>query len=227
MFGFTSQEKAYLGPFAIFLGLILLGDLVAKLGEGLASWPLAEPRYWVNPLQTILCGALLAYYWRDYRLEKPRGIVFTLLIGVMVFAVWVAPQALRLAAPRLDGFEPDFFGGGAAYAANVSVRFLRLVIVVPLLEEIFWRGFLLRYIINPDFTKVPFGTFEWRSFAIVTVGFCLEHQMPDWPAAIVAGALFNLVAYRTKSLSACVLAHAVTNLLLGIYVLQTRQWGFW
>lgn len=227
MFEFTPQEKAYLGPFAIFLGLIALGQLVAKLGEGLAFWPLAEPQYWVNPLQTFVCGALLVCSWRLYQLEKPRGIGFTILIGVLVFAIWVAPQALGLVSPRLEGFEPHFFGGDAAYAVNVSLRFLRLVVVVPLLEEIFWRGFLLRYIIHHDFTKVPFGTFEWRSFAIVTVGFCLEHQMVDWPAAIAAGMLYNLVAYRTRSLSACVLAHAVTNLLLGGYVLRTGQWGFW
>ncbi len=227
MFGFTPQEKAYLGPFAVFLGLIALGELVAHLGHGFAYWPLATPRYWVYPLQTLVCGALLVRYWREYSMEKPRGIGFTTAIGVLVLAIWIAPQVLGLAASRLEGFEPHFFEGDAAYAVNLGLRFLRLVIIVPLVEEIFWRGFLLRYVIDQDFTKVPFGTFEWKSFAIVTIGFCLEHQMADWPAAIAAGALYNLVAYRTRSLSACVLAHAITNLLLGFYVLQTKQWGFW
>jgi hypothetical protein len=55
----------------------------------------------------------------------------------------------------------------------------------------------------------------------------LEHSVPDWPAALVAGFLYNLVAYRTKSLSSCVLAHGVTNALLGGYIIMTRQWGFW
>ena len=82
-------------------------------------------------------------------------------------------------------------------------------------------------IIDDDFTDVPIGTFSWKSFAIVTGGFCLEHSFADWPAAILTGALFNLVAYRTRSLSACVLTHAVTNLLLGIWVMRTGQWGFW
>lgn len=227
MFGLTSQEKAYLGPFVIFLALIALGEVVAKLGDGLASWPLSAPRYWVYPLQTVVCGALLMRFWRAYAMERPRGTGFAILIGLLVFAIWVAPQFLGFAAPRLDGFEPHFFVGDTAYATNLAFRFLRLVIVVPLLEEIFWRGFLLRYVINQDFTRVSFGTFEWKSFAIVTVGFCLEHQTADWPAAILAGALYNLVAYRTKSLSACVLAHAITNLVLGFYVLETRQWGFW
>jgi membrane protease YdiL (CAAX protease family) len=51
--------------------------------------------------------------------------------------------------------------------------------------------------------------------------------MADWPAAIITGALFNLVAYRTRSLAACVLTHAITNLVLAIYILRTGQWGFW
>jgi CAAX prenyl protease-like protein len=65
------------------------------------------------------------------------------------------------------------------------------------------------------------------SFGAVTIGFMLVHSTADWPAAAVTGALYNLVAYRTKSLSACVLAHAVTNLLLGLWIMATRQWGFW
>jgi len=115
----------------------------------------------------------------------------------------------------------------AVLAVNLGLRFLRLVVVVPLLEEIFWRGFLLRYLINEDFTQVPMGAFSWLSFGVVTAGFCFEHSLPDWPAAILTGALYNLVAYRTRSLSSCVLVHAVTNALLGAYVLHTRQWGFW
>jgi CAAX prenyl protease-like protein len=86
---------------------------------------------------------------------------------------------------------------------------------------------LLRYLIREDFTNVPIGAFSWRSFGIVTAGFCLEHAPADWPAAVLTGMLFNLVAYRTRSLSACVLAHAVTNALLGGYILRTGQWGFW
>jgi hypothetical protein len=102
-----------------------------------------------------------------------------------------------------------------------------MVIIVPLVEEIFWRGWLLRYLVHDDFRTVPFGTFTWKSFLISSGAFCLEHQFADWPAAILTGALYNLVAYRTRSLAACVVAHAVTNAGLAIYILQTRQWGFW
>jgi CAAX prenyl protease-like protein len=85
----------------------------------------------------------------------------------------------------------------------------------------------LRYLINEKFTEVPIGTFSWLSFGIVTVVFGFTHSRPDWVAALVTGALYNLVAYRTRSLTSCVVAHALTNLLLGAWIMATRQWGFW
>ncbi len=228
MSGATSHEKAYLAPFVGFLAVMLLGEIVGRIFDGHAFWMAAEPRYWVLPLQTLVGGALLARYWPIYTLRPPARAGFATLIGAIALIIWIAPQQWLGAPARLDGFHPEFFAtDGWPYWLNVTLRFVRLVIVVPLLEEIFWRGFLLRYLIDDDFTDVPFGAFSWKSFGIVTAGFCLEHSFADWPAAILTGALFNLVAYHTRSLSACVLTHAVTNLLLGIYVLRTGQWGFW
>ncbi len=228
MFGATPHEKAYLAPFLGFLAVALLGEIVGRLFQGNSFWMAAEPRYWVLPLQTLFAGALLWRYWRSYSLRRPAGVGFATLIGAVALVLWIAPQEWLGAPARLDGFHPEFFGAdGWPYWLNVSARFVRLVIVVPLVEEIFWRGFLLRYLIDDDFMDVPIGAFSWKSFGIVTAGFCLEHSFADWPAAILTGALFNLVAYRTRSLSACVLTHAVTNLILGIYVMRSGQWGFW
>jgi CAAX protease family protein len=140
----------------------------------------------------------------------------------------VAPQQFLGFTPRPDGFNPDFLAANPArYWATVIFRFLRLVVVVPLVEEIFWRGFLLRYFIKEDFEHVPFGTFSRLSFGIVTTLFGFSHSMADWPAALLTGAVYNGVAYRTKSLSSCVLTHALTNLLLGLWIMKTKQWGFW
>lgn len=228
MIGSTPREKAYLGPFVVFLALLLLGQVVSALGDGYAHWPLAEPLYWVYPLQSAVCAALL-WRWRGLIILGPwRGIGAGISGGLIALVLWVAPQAFLGFPARLDGFHPEFFGSeGWPYWLNLSCRFFRLVVIVPLVEEIFWRGFLLRYLIREDFHSVPFGTFAWKSFAITTVGFCLEHQPVDWPAALLTGVLFNAIAYRTRSLAACVIAHAVTNLGLGIWVLRTGQWGFW
>lgn len=228
MFDTPTAQRAHFIPFFAFLGLIGLGELVKKPFEGQAvTWPLSEPIYWVMPLQTIVCGWLLWRWWSHYELRWPARIIFTTFIGLLVLALWIAPQEWLGAERRTDGFDPVFFGDGAAWWSNVIVRFVRLTIIVPLVEEIFWRGFLLRYLINEDFTKVPFGQFSWLSFLVVTLGFTFEHSQADWPAAALAGVLFNFVAYRTKSLASCVVAHAVTNFALGLYVLRTQQWGFW
>lgn len=211
----------FCGPFGLFLLFLGLSDLLKSQG-------CAQAPYWIYPLQTIFCGGLLLAWKRHYALALPRGIGFTLLAAVASFVLWIAPQAFLGYPPRLDGFNPTLFEpGSASYWATLIFRLVRMVVVVPLVEEIFWRGFLLRYLIREDFETVPFGAFSWISFGIVTLGFTLEHAPADYAAAFLTGILFNLVAVRTRSLSSCVLAHAVTNLLLGIYIMATRQWGFW
>jgi CAAX prenyl protease-like protein len=210
---------------AVFLTLLGLASVLRKPGAGF--W-LATPEYWIYPAQTLLCGALVLWFWRDYELGVPRLAWVAVMIGVVVFAIWIAPQQFFGVAPRRSGFDPEGVGGGSAgYWATVLLRFLRLVVVVPLVEEIFWRGFLLRYLIDEKFTRVAVGAFSWVSFAVVTLCFGFAHSRADWIAALICGALYNLVAYRTRSLSSCVIAHAVTNGLLGLWVMQTRQWGFW
>jgi CAAX prenyl protease-like protein len=228
MFGATPTERAYFAPFLAFFAVFGLGSVIPHFFDGTAFWMVSSPSYWVYPLQTAVCTAFLIHGWRAYQWQLPRKPFFAIAIGILALFLWIAPQQWMAKAPRLEGFDPAFFGSsGWPYAANLGLRFFRLVVVVPLVEEIFWRGFLLRYLVREDFLKVPMGSFTWPSFAIVTAGFVLEHQFADWPAAVITGVLFNLVAYRTRSLSACVLTHAVTNALLGIYILRTGQWGFW
>jgi CAAX prenyl protease-like protein len=99
------------------------------------------------------------------------------------------------------------------------------VLVVPLMEELFWRSFLLRYLIDQNFESVPVGSFTWPSFLVTTVLFGLEHHF--LVAGMLAGAIYSLLLYRTRSLAQCVLAHAVTNLALAGYVLYTGNWYFW
>lgn len=207
--------------------------------RGLASGPqsllASAPEQIVFPAQTLLCGVLLALFWRHYGLGSPRKIVFTMAAAILIFAIWISPQAFFRAAPREVGFNPTIFSENPPlFAAMLALRFLRLVVVVPLLEEIFWRGFLLRDLIDRDFQKIPVGTFSLFSYSVVTLLFAFAHwggetfhPGPDFVPALFAGALFNFVAWRTRSLTSCVAAHALTNLLLGVYILQTRQWGFW
>ncbi len=222
---FTRKLAAFTLPMVVFLVLLALGGALRKIGG--AFW-LASPEYWIYPAQTILCGALLLWFWGEYEFHFPRRIVFTAALALLAFSFWIAPQDFLGFPPRLVGFNPEVFSGEPAeYWATIVFRFLRLVVIVPLVEEIFWRGFLLRYFVSEKFQAVQFGTFSWFSFAAVTVAFGFAHTKADWIVAFVAGALFNCVAYRTKSLASCVLAHAITNLLLGLWIMKTGQWGFW
>ncbi len=215
---------AYTLPMFLFLLLLALSSGLKYLGS--AFW-LASAEYWIFPTQAILCGALVLFFWREYEFRSFRNPWFTVAIATVVFVIWISPQQFFGFATRQIGFDPDIFATPVAYWGTVSFRFLRLVVVVPLVEEIFWRGFLLRYLISENFENVPFGKFSWLSFSVVSLAFCFSHSAPDRVAALITGGLYNCVAYRTKSLTSCIVAHALTNLLLGLWIMKTRQWGFW
>jgi CAAX prenyl protease-like protein len=226
--GKKSPLAAYVAPFAIFMGGLLLVQAAKSLGGSSGAFLLVHPEFWVYPLQTFLCGAALVFFWREYDFGKAGGWLAAVLVGALALGLWLLPQALPGAAPRTEGFDPTVFSDSPMlYWLTVAARFARLVIVVPLVEEIFWRGFLMRYLIREDFSKIPLGNYSHLSFFGVAGLFMLVHSMPDMPAAFVTGLLYNGLLVRTKSLGACVAAHAATNLGLGIYIMATRQWGFW
>jgi uncharacterized protein len=104
------------------------------------------------------------------------------------------------------------------------LRLVGAVLVVPIAEEFFWRGFLIRWLVRSDFQTVAPGTFTWISFLITSGLFAAEHA--QW-LVLMAGIAYNLLWYRTRSLKACILAHGITNLGLGVWVLATAQWNFW
>jgi CAAX prenyl protease-like protein len=214
---------AHILPIAVFIALLALHAGVRKVDNGIWS----PPEFWIYPAQTIICAALLICFRSEYELERPRRLAFAAGVGVVVFVLWISPRIFFGAAPRSIGFNPDLLTKASLYWPELVLRFVRLVLVVPFVEEIFWRGFLLRFLVNENFNRVSFGSFSWFSFTIVTLGFALSHSLADWIAALVGGAFYNAVAYRTKSLSSCIFAHALTNLLLGVWIMQTKQWGFW
>jgi CAAX prenyl protease-like protein len=216
---------AYTLPFAAFLALLALNGALKKIDN--LFW-LSSAEYWLYPTQAILCGGLLIWFRHKYDFDRLRRPFFAGFIAVVVFLVWISPQAFLGFSARTLGFNPDIFARQPLlYWLTTIFRFLRLVVVVPFVEEIFWRGFLLRFLVDENFGRVRFGTFSLLSFAVVMLGFGFSHAAADWPAALLTGILYNGVAYRTKSLSSCILAHAVTNLLLGLWIMKTKQWGFW
>lgn len=219
---------AHVAPFILFMLGLALVQAVQWLGKDSPALLLAEPAYWVYPLQTLACAIALLIYWKDYDFGPRKPLPLAIGIGLIVFAIWISPQAVFGEPARVEGFDPTPFANQPAlYWGTIAARMLRLVIVVPLVEEIFWRGFLQRYLVDERFTSVPFGKYTHLSFWGVAVAFMLVHNTADWPAALLTGAIYGWIAVKTKSLLACVIAHATTNLALGIYILKTGQWGFW
>ncbi len=224
---FKRPYVAYILPFALFMGALGLVGLVESFAnEDSALW-LREPKYWIYPLQTLLCAAALLYFWRDYDFGGWKGLGWAVLAGVVVLVLWISPSLMG-APHRGGGFDPEIFAEDPGlYWGTVVLRFLRLAVIVPFLEEIFWRGFLLRYFICERFYDVPFGTLTMASFSGVVVLFSFVHSFQDIFGALAAGVIYGWLAVKTRSLGACVVAHAVTNLLLGFYVMGTKQWGYW
>lgn len=223
-----SPLAAYVVPFVVFMGGLALVEAVRFLGGSSNVLLFSKPEFWVYPVQTLACGGALVFFWRRYDFGRGGAWLAALVAGLLALGLWLAPQVVLGAAPRTTGFDPTVFSDSPfLYWLTVAARFARLVVIVPLVEEIFWRGFLMRYLIREEFSKIPLGAYDPRSFFGVAGIFMLVHSMPDWPAAFVTGLIYNGLLVRTKSLGACVAAHAITNLGLGIYIMATRQWGFW
>jgi CAAX prenyl protease-like protein len=108
----------------------------------------------------------------------------------------------------------------------VLVRIAGASLLVPIVEELFWRGWLMRWLIDPKFQAVPFGAYMPGPFWIVAALFASEHGS-YWEVGLAAGIVYNWWAVRTRSLADCILAHAVTNAILSAYVLLFDQWQYW
>jgi CAAX prenyl protease-like protein len=199
-------------------------------GSGVVQYDAVHLRS-LYPMRALLAGVVLLRFKSRYDelrlsdLAALRRTAVSIITGVVVFLLWITmdwPFA-TFGTPR--GFNPTLSDNRLVTALLIVSRLAGTAIIVPVMEELFWRSFLLRYIIHHDFKRIPIGRFSWHSFVIATILFGLEHNL--YLAGMMAGAAYTLLLYRTRSIVHCVLAHAVTNGALGIYVLSTGQWHFW
>lgn len=235
-----SPAVAHTAPLVLFMCLSSVVSLFL-VENSVLPWYQRAPEHWVYPVQCVIVGAVLLLFRKHYTLAPWRGLPLAILLGAVGIAAWLLPAMLyREGLPawcewlgvvkRVEGFDPMIFAEhSSAWWATVLARFFRMVVIVPFVEELFWRGFLMRYVQagDRDFRTVPFGTHTWKAFWIVTIAVTLIHHPSDYLGAFVWGTLMYYLAVKTKSLGACVLMHAVGNLVLGLYVMQTKQWGFW
>jgi uncharacterized protein len=233
---------AHVGPLAAFMVLIMLLSL-GKVDYAGAPWWRAAPEHWFYPVQIVLVGALL-FFWKKHYTFRPFSLRAGLIgaaAGVIGIAFWILPQWLHahygwqvkwlgIADRSGPGFDPTLFGSGTTgYYLTAAARLLRMTVLVPFVEELFWRGYLWRQMASEGepWTSVPSGVRSLRAWAVTSVAMVFVHQPIDYVPCLIWSALAGGVLYWTRSLGACVVCHAVSNLVLGLYVLRTEQWGFW
>jgi CAAX prenyl protease-like protein len=219
-------------PFASYMFVLGVGNGFAwfcKVVPALSAWQ-TPVDLWLYPVKTAVALAPLVYFWPEYGELAPRNargakdLLLAGAAGLLVYLAWVRMDWSWASRGNASGYDP-FVTGALSGGILAAVRVMGAASVVPIIEELFWRSFLLRYVISPRFESVPLGTFTTTSFVVTTVLFGLEHRLVV--AGMMAGAVYSLLLYRSRQLWTSIFAHAVTNLALATHVLVTREWFWW
>lgn len=231
-------------PFLIFL---LLTFLQGQFGEA--------SRYWFYFAKTFVGAGMLWAVWPLIAELRWKISWEAVVVGILVFVMWVGldgiyPSLGQLSQNLADSFPSmkpllkglgflseekagvihwnphELFGSGTALAwMFIVARIVGSTLVVPPLEEMFYRSFVYRYVIRPDFDKVPLGQFHWGAFLITSLVFGFAHH--EWLAGILCGFAYQGLVIWKKRLGDAMTAHAITNLLLGLWIVWKGDWKFW
>ena len=213
----SSPVRARVAPFVIFLALTFCQG---QFGE--------DSRYWFYLAKTFV-GAWLLWEMKPFVNEMRWAFSWeAVVVGVAVCAMWVG----------LDGFYPKLsdagtpwnphtqFGQAPALAWTfVAVRILGSTFIVPPLEETFYRSFLYRYFVKIDFEQMPLGQVHWLSLFVTSAFFGFTHN--EWLAGILCGLAYQWLVIRKARIGDAMTAHAITNFLLGLWVIWKGAWNFW
>jgi CAAX prenyl protease-like protein len=209
-----SPAVPFVAPFALFMVFLIL--------EG--WWP--DQHYLIYVPKTLCVGAVILWYWRSLPSLVPKSPLISILIGIVGVILWVGldPWLVHYDQPLVGRNPFQLYPAGEAWTL-FGFRLLGITVVVPILEELFWRGFLMRWLIKEDFTTVPLGTYTPLSFFVTTAFFAAEHGS-EWALGAIVGLIYGWWFIRTESLGSVMLAHGVTNFLLALYCLKTNDWHF-
>jgi exosortase E/protease (VPEID-CTERM system) len=211
------QGRDLTSPFlAPFLALLAVAMITGAMSAGFD---------WLYPLRLVVLGAIVWAFRHDYAALNWRTSWAGLAIGMATFALWMAlmpdtfegkadwPRALQSAGPTTSTLW-------------LMARTVGYVIAVPLAEELAFRGYLTRPFWRAGVERTPIGHFAWGTFLLSSAIFGAFHGQL-WLAGTIAGMLFAVALYRTRSIGDAVLAHATTNGLIAAYVLVTGRWSAW
>jgi uncharacterized protein len=225
-----SPATARVAPFVIF---VLLTAAQGKFG--------AASAYWFYLAKTLV-GAWLIFEVRPLVPEMRWALSWeAVAVGLGVLVMWIGldphyPMANELfakigfggsAKTAVDNANPNLVFGAHSPLTPffLAVHIVGMTLVVPPLEEIFYRSFLYRFIAKPDFLSVPLNRFLPVPFFVTALIFGFEHN--QWLAGILCGMAYQWLVLRKNRLGDAMTAHAITNFLLGAYVVWKGAWNFW
>jgi CAAX prenyl protease-like protein len=212
----------YVAPFAVFI-LFLAAQTYNPLPQNIEF-----------PVRLVILTAVLWVFSRDVLELRSHHLIASASLGIVIFVIWVLPDAIYPQYRQFWLFQNPLTGAAQSSLSRqtqsdpflLGCRVVRAVFLVPIIEELFWRGWLMRWLISPRFDGVRLGTYKAEAFWITAVLFATEHG-PYWDVGLIAGVAYNWWMVRTRSLGDCILAHAVTNGCLCGYVLATHKWEYW
>jgi CAAX prenyl protease-like protein len=212
-----SSATARVAPFFIF---VLLTACQGQFG--------AASAYWFYLAKTIL-GVWLIWETRPFVSEMRWAISWeAVAVGILIFAVWVGldPFYSKMFHAVATGNPNEVFGSHSALAwFFIIIHILGMTFVVPQLEEVFYRSFLYRIIASPNFLSIPLNRFLPLPFFATAIVFGISHN--EWLAGIICGAAYQWLVLRKNRLGDAMTAHAITNFLLGLWIVLRHDWHFW
>lgn len=212
----------WVAPFALYILIMSAGPYLPISAE------------WNHILRLLVVTPIVLFCSRKMFSARPVQPVASILVGIVVFALWVGPDLLfpeyrhhwLLSNSITGAYDPVGTIEANRTPVYMLLRILVSVLLVPVIEELFWRGFVMRILIKSDFLSVPMGTYAREAFWITAILFAVEHGA-YWDVGLLAGIAYNAWLVRTRSLADTILAHAVTNGLLAVYVIVLGKWVYW
>ena len=216
-------------PFAIYMGFLAVGSALSFF-QTHGVLPTFDER-WLYPAKIALVMLSLFLLWKHFtELTKPGKTRATdwataILVGIIVFVLWINLDQPWASMGHSAGYNPSDPVTHQPDWLLVSIRIFGAAIVVPIMEELFWRSFIMRWIAQHDFLSVDPARVGIKAFLFTAVLFASEHNL--LLAGFVAGLAYNWLYMRTRNLWVPIVAHGITNGLLGLWVIHTQNWQFW
>lgn len=214
-------------PFAVFVGFLILGSIGSAWLEGDAAGILRD---WLGIARGGLVAIVLILFWPAYsELHTPSSVSnvhwgMGIVAGLAVFLIWIALGQTAATATHEGRFVPLLADGSFDWL-KALLRLAGLALVVPVMEELFWRSLVLRWIDQHEFLALDPRRVGFGAFVITTILFAVEHDM--WLAGAIAGITYNALYMYSRNLWVPIAAHVATNGALGVWILWTRNWSLW